>query len=120
VGNNRHFPSVYLNAGSAATASFGIEIKAAGYDALVITGRADKPVYLLIDDDKATLKDAGHLWGKDAYEAEDAIHAADGDNFEVASVGQAGELGVRLETFRPGRSPTAAGAEWGRSWDPNC
>ena len=93
-------PSVYLNAGSAATASFGIEIKAAGYDAIVVTGRADKPVYLLVDDDKAMLKDASHLWGKDAYEAEDAIHAADGDNFEVASIGQAGERGVRFANIQ--------------------
>ncbi|MGA2465772.1 MAG: aldehyde ferredoxin oxidoreductase family protein [Thermodesulfobacteriota bacterium] len=93
-------PSIYMNAGSAATASFGIEIKAAGYDAIVVTGRAEKPVYLVVDNDKAMLKDASHLWGKDAYEAEDAIHAAEGDNFEVASIGQAGERGVRFANIQ--------------------
>jgi len=93
-------PSIYMNAGSAATASFGIEIKAAGYDAIVVTGRVEKPVYLVIDNDKAVLKDAGRLWGKDAYEAEDAIHAAEGDNFEVASIGQAGERGVRFANIQ--------------------
>ena len=109
-----------MNAGSAATASFGIEMKAAGYDAIVVTGRSEKPVYLLVEDDKAVLKDASHLWGKDAYEIEDAIHAAEGDTFEVASIGQAGERGVRFANIQTRRSPTAAGVEWERSWDPNC
>ncbi len=89
-------PSVYLNAGSAATASFGLEMKMAGYDAIVVTGRAEKPVYLVVDDEKAILKDASHLWGKDAYEVEDALHDAEGDSFEVADIGQAAELGVRF------------------------
>jgi len=93
-------PSIYLNAGSAATASFGIEMKAAGYDAIVVTGRAEKPVYLVVDDDKAVLKGASRLWGKDAYEAEDAIHAIEGEDFEVASIGQAGERGVRFANIQ--------------------
>ena len=93
-------PSIYMNAGSVATATFGIEMKAAGYDAIVVTGRAEKPLYLVVDNDKAVLKDASHLWGKDAYEAEDAIHAAEGDNFEVASIGQAGERGVRFANIQ--------------------
>jgi aldehyde:ferredoxin oxidoreductase len=58
-----------MNAGSVATASFGIEMKAAGYDAIVVTGRAEKPVYLVVDNDKAVLKDAGEAewvqsWGR--------------------------------------------------------
>ncbi|MEW6664442.1 MAG: aldehyde ferredoxin oxidoreductase family protein [Thermodesulfobacteriota bacterium] len=93
-------PSIYMNAGSAATATFGIAIKAAGYDAIVVTGRAEKPLYLVVDNDKTMLKDASQLWGKDAYEAEDAIHAAEGDDFEVASVGQAGERGVRYANIQ--------------------
>ncbi len=88
-------PSIYMNAGSAGTASFGIVMKAAGYDAIVVTGRAEKPLYLVVDDDKAVLKSASRLWGKDAYETEDAIHSAEGDDFEVASIGQAAERGVR-------------------------
>lgn len=93
-------PTINMNAGSAATASFGLTIKAAGYDAIVITGRAEKPVYLVIDDEKAVLKDASHLWGVDAYKVEDAIHAAEGDNFEAASIGQAGERGVRFANIQ--------------------
>ena len=93
-------PSIYMNAGSAATASFGIEMKAAGYDAIVVTGRAEKPVYLVVDDDRAVLKGASRLWGKDAYEAEDAIHATEGDNYEVLSIGQAAERGVRFANIQ--------------------
>ena len=41
-------------------------MKAAGFDQVIITGRADKPVYLFLNDGKPEIRDAGHLWGKDA------------------------------------------------------
>ena len=93
-------PSINMNADSAATASFGIEIKEAGYDALVIHGRSDKPVYLVVDDEKAEIKDAEYLWGKDAYEAEDSLKEAEGVKFECVTIGQAGELGVRYANIQ--------------------
>lgn len=93
-------PSMSLNADSAATASFGIEMKKAGYDAIVIYGRAEKPVYLVVDDDKAVLKDASHLWGKDAYETEDRIQEAEGAAFEVVTIGQAAERLVRFANLQ--------------------
>jgi aldehyde:ferredoxin oxidoreductase len=93
-------PSINLNADSAATASFGIEIKEAGYDAIVVHGRADKPVYVVVDDDKAEIKDANHLWAKDAYEGEDGIKDAEGDKFEVVTIGQAGERLVRYANIQ--------------------
>lgn len=93
-------PSMNLNVDSAATASFGIELKQAGYDAVVIYGRAEKPVYLVIDDDKAEIKEATHLWGKDAYEAEDAIRDAEGEAFEVITIGQAAERLVRFANIQ--------------------
>ena len=43
--------------------------KLAGYDHVVITGKADRPVYLRISDDDVEIRDAGHLWGKDTSEA---------------------------------------------------
>lgn len=93
-------PSINMNADSAATASFGIELKQAGYDAIVIYGRAEKPMYLVIDDDKTALKDASHLWNKDAYEVEDAIRAAEGESFEIVSIGQAAERLVRFANLQ--------------------
>ena len=93
-------PSINMNADSAATASFGIEIKEAGYDAIVVHGRAEKPVYVVVDDDKAEIKDASHLWGKSAYEAEDGIKEAEGDKFECLTIGQAGERLVRYANIQ--------------------
>ena len=93
-------PAINMNADSAATASFGIEIKEAGYDAVVVYGRAEKPVYVVIDDDKVELKNAAHLWSKNAYEAEDGIKEAEGDNFECVTIGQSGERGVRYANIQ--------------------
>jgi aldehyde:ferredoxin oxidoreductase len=93
-------PSINMNADSAATASFGIEMKRAGYDAIVVYGRSDKPVYVVVDDGKAEIKDAGHLWGKNAYETEDALREAQGEDFEMISIGQAGERLVRYANIQ--------------------
>jgi aldehyde:ferredoxin oxidoreductase len=93
-------PSINMNADSAATASFGIEMKFAGWDAIVIHGRADRPVYVVVDDDKAQIKDGSHLWGKDAHETEDRIREAEGEAFEVVTTGQAGERMVRYANIQ--------------------
>jgi aldehyde:ferredoxin oxidoreductase len=93
-------PSINMNADSAATASFGIAVKDAGYDAIIVHGRSDKPVYLVVDDDKTEIKDASHLWGKDAYEAEDGLKEAEGGKCECVTIGQAGELGVRYANIQ--------------------
>ncbi len=70
---------------------FGPQVKFAGYDGAFITGIADKPVYLLLNDGKAELRDAGHLWGKDCYETEDALKEELGDDVESACIGPSGE-----------------------------
>ncbi|MGD6809156.1 MAG: aldehyde ferredoxin oxidoreductase family protein [Candidatus Bathyarchaeia archaeon] len=72
--------------------TFGTELKRAGYDAVVLTGKAEKPVYLLIDDDSIELRDATRLWGTAPAETEDAIKNEIGDFYvRVASIGIAGE-----------------------------
>ena len=70
---------------------FGPYLKFAGFDAVFFTGISPKPVYLLIDNGKAQIKDAGHLWGKDAYETEDTLMAEYGKESRVACIGPAGE-----------------------------
>ena len=70
---------------------FGPYLKFAGYDGVFVTGISPKPVYLLLDNGKAELKDASHLWGKDAYETEDALTTEYGKQCRVACIGQAGE-----------------------------
>ncbi len=70
---------------------FGPYLKFSGYDGVVITGASEKPVYLLIRDGKAELRDAGHLWGKDAVETEDILKEELGKDVRLACIGQGGE-----------------------------
>ncbi|RJS69159.1 aldehyde:ferredoxin oxidoreductase [Candidatus Bathyarchaeota archaeon] len=77
--------------------SFGTELKRAGYDAVIFTGKSEKPVYLWIDDDTVQLRDAKHLMGKSPSETEDMIREELGDYYiRVAAIGPAGEKLVRL------------------------
>ena len=72
--------------------TFGAEIKRAGYDAIIFTGKAEKPVYLWIDDASVQLLDAEKIWGKSPSETEDAIKQEIGDYYvRIASIGLAGE-----------------------------
>ncbi|MDI6797862.1 MAG: aldehyde ferredoxin oxidoreductase family protein [Desulfatibacillaceae bacterium] len=73
--------------------NFSPAIKRCGYDGIFFTGKAEKPVYLNIADGKATLEDAGDLWGKDTVETEQIlISRATGKNKpRVACIGPAGE-----------------------------
>jgi aldehyde:ferredoxin oxidoreductase len=69
---------------------FAPELKFAGYDAVIIEGKADKPVYLFIEDDKVELRSAATLWGKGAHETEHLLNEELGDVITLA-IGQAGE-----------------------------
>jgi aldehyde:ferredoxin oxidoreductase len=52
--------------GSTVGGEFGVELRAAGYDGIIVTGEAKKPVYLFIKDSQVEIRDAKHVWGKDA------------------------------------------------------
>lgn len=71
--------------------NFGPYIKFAGYDAVLFTGISEKPVYLFLDEGKAELRDAAHLWGKDCFETEDTLKDEIGGDVESACIGPAGE-----------------------------
>ena len=76
---------------------FPAEMKFAGFDGIVVTGRAAEPVYLWLHDGRAELRPAAHLWGKTTAEVDDLIRAELGDNkIEIAQCGPAGEKLVRL------------------------
>ena len=76
---------------------WGPELKATGYDGIIFTGKADKPVYLFIDRDHAELRDAAHLWGRDSAEVQEAIIEQVGDKrVRVLQTGIAGENLVRF------------------------
>jgi aldehyde:ferredoxin oxidoreductase len=70
---------------------FGPHLKFAGYDAVFFSGIAEKPVYLYIDNGKAEVRDAAHLWGKDSHETEDTLRGELGRDVEVACIGPSGE-----------------------------
>ncbi len=70
---------------------FGPNLKFGGYDAVFVKGISSRPVYLLIDNGKAMLKDAGHLWGKSTLECDGLIQNAEGKNTRTVSIGPAGE-----------------------------
>ena len=77
--------------------TFGAELKRAGYDALILKGKAEKPVYLWIDDDSVQLLDAAHLAGKSPSETEEAIKTDLGDYYiRIAAIGLAGEKLSRI------------------------
>jgi len=75
---------------------FGSELKFAGFDALIIEGRSEKPVYLWINDGKIEIRDANHLWGKTIKEVQEEIRKELNDKLiRIASIGLAGENLVR-------------------------
>jgi aldehyde:ferredoxin oxidoreductase len=70
---------------------FASELKYAGFDMIIFEGKADKPVYLKIYNDKCAVVDASHLWGKSTFEVEDIIHEEFHGDAKVAAIGQAAE-----------------------------
>ena len=73
---------------------FPTELKRAGFDAIIISGRAEAPVYLWIDQGNADIREADHLWGKNTHETTDALLAETDAKAKVACIGPAGEKGV--------------------------
>ena len=72
-------------------------LKKAAYDAVIVEGRADAPVYLLVTDQRVEIRDASHLWGKTVLEARDAIAAETGEKqIRTFGIGPAGENLVRF------------------------
>jgi aldehyde:ferredoxin oxidoreductase len=73
------------------------DFKLAGYDGLILEGKADSPVYLWIKDGKAEIRDASALWGLDSDQTQEAIRTELGDGkIKVACIGPAGEKQVPL------------------------
>lgn len=86
--------------------AWGPELKYAGYDSLIIQGKADHPVWLSIVDDEVDIEDASMLWGNGLYRAQTEIIQRLGGG-EVAAIGQAGENLVRLSNIMTGLSHSA-------------
>ena len=88
---------------------FAARLKYAGFDAIIVEGRADYPVWLHIHDGLAEIKDARHLWGQGIVRTEAEITQQIGADSAVASIGQAGENMVPMSVIITGRSHSAGG-----------
>jgi len=84
----------YANLGG----SWGAQLKFARYDGIVVRGKSDKPVYLLVQDGKAEIRDASHLWGKGALEVREILKAELGEATRIAAIGPAGENMAMMAT----------------------
>jgi len=72
------------------------ELKWAGFDAVVVHGRAPRPCYLWIHDGQAEVRDAGHLWGLDPLRAQEELWRVHGAETRVMVIGKAGEMSSRI------------------------
>jgi len=81
---------------SEAGGDWGVRLRWAGYDGIIVTGRSDKPVYLWINNSTVELRDASHLWGMEAQQAQQSIRAeVDDARASTALIGPGGERLVR-------------------------
>lgn len=90
-------PMSNLRAKSNFGAYWGPELKFAGYDHLMITGKSEKPCYIWIKEGQVEIREARHLWGKDTFETQKQIQQELGDpEIKVVCIGPAGEKLVRF------------------------
>jgi aldehyde:ferredoxin oxidoreductase len=78
---------------------WGSRLKLAGFDGLVVQGRAEKPCYLYIDNGRVEIRDASSLWGKPSFEAADTLKASLGSAASVLTIGPAAENLVSFATL---------------------
>ncbi|MBI2876945.1 MAG: hypothetical protein HYY20_08690 [Candidatus Tectomicrobia bacterium] len=88
---------------------WGPELKFAGYDHLVVEGKADRPVYLAIRDETVEIRSAESLWGKDCFETPGALRKEIGDRrVQTVCIGPAGERQVLYSTINSSMGSVAA------------
>ena len=88
---------------------WGPALKAAGFDALAIQGKADKPVYLYIHDGMTEIRDGSALWGQSAFDTIDSIRAELGGGVSVLTTGPAGENQVVFATVMADEGASGGG-----------
>ncbi|QSQ07729.1 putative oxidoreductase YdhV [Koleobacter methoxysyntrophicus] len=76
--------------------TWGMNLKKAGFDGIIITGRAESPVYIFIQDGKARILDGRDLWGLDTFQTDQKIKEIHGQNSVVSCIGPAGEKQVLI------------------------
>jgi aldehyde:ferredoxin oxidoreductase len=86
------------------------EFRATGYSGIIITGRADSPVYLWITESKAEVKSAEKVWGLDTFQTDDELSGQTDEKARVAAIGMGGEKLSRMASILfDGRNARSAG-----------
>lgn len=88
---------------------WGADLKFTGYDALIVQGKADNPIYILISEDGIELKDAKALWGTGAIETREKLKSEWGNNARVVAIGPAGENSIVMATLLADNDSSGAG-----------
>jgi aldehyde:ferredoxin oxidoreductase len=101
-------PQTHLWGESNVGGFLGPHLRFAGYDGMIITGQASQPVYLLVRDGEAELREASHLWGLDCYQTQETIKGELGDpSVRAACIGPGGERLVKYASVIAGRGRAA-------------
>lgn len=111
VGTSKYPLSGAVSVGSGSM-TFAFNMKRAGYDNIVVTGKADKPIYILVEDDTVKILDATDVWGKDNYDAIDQLWSNHGRCASI-SIGQAGENLVKFAIAMVDKMATIGRAGFG-------
>ncbi|OGA14782.1 MAG: hypothetical protein A3H32_16510 [Betaproteobacteria bacterium RIFCSPLOWO2_02_FULL_63_19] len=90
--------------------SWGVELKAAGFDGLLVNGRAETPVCILIEDGAVRIESASGLWGKGAVQARQILKSRHGSSHRVVAIGPAGENMTALATLQADNDSSGSGA----------
>ncbi len=94
---------------SVAGADFGAWIRFAGYDFILIEGRAERPVYIYLEGDQCQIRDADFLWGKNTQETQEILQGVHGNHTRSACIGPAGENLVRFAVIASARRTASRG-----------
>lgn len=79
---------------------FGAGLKFSGYDMIIVTGKSEKPCYIVVTNNKVEVKDAGNLWGMDNRTLYETLHNEyEDDSLEITSIGPAGENKILFSTI---------------------
>lgn len=79
--------------------TWGSGLKKCGYDGIIVEGHSSKPAYILVEEGKAQIKDAGFFWGKDTYQTDEMLKEVHGRNITVSCIGSAGEKLVKFASI---------------------
>ena len=95
----------YANLGG----TWAAQLKFTGYDAIIVQGKSDKPVYLVLNDGNIEIRDATTLWGKGAVEARETLKSELGNTTKVVAIGPAGENMVVMATLLADKDASGSG-----------